>query len=137
MYSLIPDKKIEAASAVAKKGSDFWWIVAILSVVAGLVVFVIVSLSYHAPSTTYHDTRSQKAIAAQVGLQAKPWNDGKVHMWAVLSESNDDYTDVPENATCARADDVTYTLGSGSTTLYYYKLACNGVVGYVERDQVR
>lgn len=137
MYSLIPEKKIDGAPVAAKKGSDFWWIVGILSVVAGIVVFVIVSLSYHAPSTTYHDSRSAKAFAAQVRLSAKPWNDGKVHMWAVLSESNNEYTDVPENASCARADDVTYTLGSGSTTLYYYKLSCNGVVGYVERDQVR
>jgi hypothetical protein len=90
-----------------------------------------------AASTSAKSIAAQKAIAAQVTLRAESWNNGYVHVWANLSESSDAYTDVPESASCIRLDDATYKLGSGSTTIRYYKLACNGVIGYVEVDQVR
>lgn len=93
-------------------------------------------LSQAAP-TSAKSIAAQKAVAAQVMLRAEEWNDGMVHVWANLSESSDAYTDVPESASCTRLDDATYKIGSGSTTIRYYKLACNGVVGYVEVDQVR
>lgn len=114
-------------------------------VLLGVVLFSwIVTPKHSAPINPAVETSAaakvlaaQRAIDSQVHLQAKPWNNGYVHMWAILSESDNNYRDVPESASCTRMDDHTYKLGSGSTTLFYYKLACNGVVGYVERDQVR
>lgn len=80
---------------------------------------------------------AQQAIAAQVTLKAKSWNNGHVHLWTNLNESNASHVDMPENTSCQRLDDHIYKAGSGSATLRYYKLSCNGVVGYVETDQVR
>lgn len=69
-------------------------------------------------------------------LKASPWDNGYVHIWADISEG-DAHTDVPESASCVKADNRTYTLGSGITAIDYYKLTCDGVTGYVEIDQVR
>lgn len=80
---------------------------------------------------------AQIAIAAQVELKAKPWNNGYVHVWIDLNESSATFVDIPENTNCQRLDDAIYKIGSGSTTIRYYKLICNGTTGYVEIDQVR
>lgn len=83
------------------------------------------------------EIRTKKALAAQVALQAKEWNNGYVHVWSSLIESEATHIDVPESARCARLDDKTHRLIGPPPPIYYYRVACNGVVGYVERDQVR
>lgn len=113
---------------------------AIVWINIGSVIFFPDSTKQSAPIWSGNrsaEIRTKKALAAQVTLQAKEWNNGMVHVWSSLIESEATHVDVPESARCARLDDTVYKLGSGSTAIYYYKLACNGVVGYVERDQAR
>lgn len=74
----------------------------------------------------------------QVTLEAKPWNDGKVYAWHDLNEGPDTlHIDIADGTRCDRIDNEWYRLGSGVAAIYYYKLNCNGVIGYVERDQTR
>src|SRR3982751_2850592 len=84
----------------------------------------------------------QDADAASIGnslkLVAKPWNDGYVHLWSVIidgPEMNDQYKDIHEGTVCTKLDDESHVLGSGSTAIYYFKVNCNGAVGFVEVDQ--
>lgn len=81
---------------------------------------------------------SPTATTVRVSLRAKPWNEGKVHIWHdVRGDSNTTFTDVPESASCTKVNDHVYKIGDGGPPIYYYKLICNGVTGYVEIDQVR
>lgn len=151
MYTLIPDKEsiapVSPPKSTGKTAINIGCSALLVVMVLGALAISFAASPARNPANhvspaveTSAATKvlaAQRAIAGQVSLRAKPWNEGMVHVWAVLSESNDAHTDVPESASCTRMDDHTYELGSGSTTIYYYKLSCNGVVGYVERDQVR
>lgn len=76
--------------------------------------------------------------ADQVILQAKSWNNGMVHVWADLAEGpNARYTDVAGGTLCDKVDDRLHALGTGATAIYYHKLRCGDLVGYVEVDQAR
>lgn len=70
-------------------------------------------------------------------LKAKPWNEGKVHIWNNLKEDASTFpTDLSENTACKRLDNHVYELPP-DPPIRYYKVDCNGVIGYVETDQVR
>lgn len=118
MYTLQP---VVQPKKLQKRTS--WWIVPLVFVIAS-VFAVALRISW------------SPAENNQVALVAKEWNNGKVHVWKSLQEGSDQFVDVPASTICTRLDDNLYKLGSGDTTLYYYKLSCNGTVGYVETDQV-
>jgi hypothetical protein len=88
------------------------------------------------------DAPSQSADAASIGnslkMVAKPWNNGYVHLWAELTEGpNEQFKDIAEGTVCTKLDDESHVLGSGDTAIYYFKVNCNGAVGFVEVDQAR
>lgn len=75
-----------------------------------------------------------------VTLKAKSWNNGKVHVWADIVEIpgvEANFTDVREGTRCTRLDSKTHRLIGDPPPIYYYRVNCNGVTGYVEVDQVR
>lgn len=160
MYTLIPDKESIAPATTAsmskevlpsksagKKAINIGCSALLAVLVLAAVAFSFATSPARNPanqvspavetSAAVKVLAAQRAIAAQVNLRAKSWDDGVVHVWSDLNESSSTHIDVAENTACTRLDDHTYKMGSGSTAIYYYKLACNGVVGYVERDQVR
>lgn len=74
-----------------------------------------------------------------VYLQAKPHNNGVVHIWEDLGKDglNAPYKDFPDGTACQRVDRKIYKLEGGIATISYYKVNCEGVIGYVEVEQVR
>jgi hypothetical protein len=75
-----------------------------------------------------------------VTLKAKPWNNGYVHVWHTIVEAPGvptPFTDVRDGTRCTRLDQQTHRLIGPPPPIYYYHVDCNGVVGYVEVDQVR
>lgn len=77
------------------------------------------------------------SLGSQVILKAKPWNDGNVHIWHTLVEAEATFTDVREGTRCQRLDNLTHKLIGPPPPIFYYHVACDGVRGYVEVDQVR
>ncbi len=74
----------------------------------------------------------------QVVLKAYAWDNGSVYLWETMDDGpHVPYTTIPDGIHCTKVDDVSYKLsGSGETAIYYYKLNCNGKVGYVSQNQV-
>lgn len=70
-----------------------------------------------------------------VTLKAKPWNNGMVHVWVFVAEGDVPRKDLPAGTRC-RKDSGVHLLGSGATAISFYKVNCNGVIGFVEVDQV-
>lgn len=70
-------------------------------------------------------------------LQAKEWNNGKVHIWHTLDETTTTFTDVADGTRCTKLDDKTHRLIGPPPPIFYYHVNCNGVIGYVEVDQLR
>lgn len=140
MYTLAP------AQVASRKRNYFGYVVFALLLALGIAAISYATSPARNPvnhvspavetSAAVKVLAAQRAIAAQVNLRAKEWNNGYVHLWTDINEASAAHIDVPESASCIRMDDHTYKVGSGSTALFYYKLICNGVVGYVERDQV-
>lgn len=90
------------------------------------------------------DAPSKSDDGASIGnslkLVAKPWNNGYVHLWNVIIDSpamNDQYKDIPEGTVCTKLDNESHALGSGDLAIYYFKVNCNGAIGFVEVDQAR
>lgn len=76
----------------------------------------------------------------QVVVAAYEWNNGKVQLWNAVngvSGSPTAYREIADGTVCTRLDDAWYKYGDGDTAIYYYKLNCDGKIGYVERDQIR
>lgn len=72
-----------------------------------------------------------------VTLDAKSWNEGKVHIWNSLHESSATFIDLPDGTLCEQVDGKTHRLIGPPPPIYYYHVDCDGVIGYVEVDQVR
>lgn len=101
-----------------------------------LVVFVTLTALY----VTYHLKADGPLPAGvqQVTLKAKAWNNGKVHLWHdVRGDSDTTFVDIADGTSCSKVDDKTHKIGDDGPPIYYYKLNCNGKVGYVEIDQTR
>lgn len=152
MYTLIPEKESISPPSPPKSAGKTAINAAFSALLVGIVLAVVAFNFATSPARNPANQVSpavetsaaqkvivaQQSIAAQVRLRAKPWNDGKVHMWQDLrDDSSTTFIDVPENASCARVDNKKYNILDGGPPIYYYKLSCNGVVGYVEIDQVR
>lgn len=76
----------------------------------------------------------------QVVLEAKPWNNGYVHVWHTIVETpgvQTPFTDVREGTHCTRLDNEIHALIGEPPLIYYYHVDCGGVQGYVELDQAR
>lgn len=70
-------------------------------------------------------------------LKAKSWNSGQVHIWNNLRDDESTRpTDLPSGTKCDRLDSTTYR-SPLNPPIYYYRVNCDGVTGYVEIDQVR
>lgn len=116
------------------------FVVNMLAVFGAISLFALLSLSIYlylmfAPQTSHAFTPSSSNT---VELVAKPWNHGKVHLWHDLTDGPDaSYTDIAEGTKCTQLGAAKVAFGTGSDKLYYYKLHCNGKVGYVAVDQVR
>jgi hypothetical protein len=109
--------------------------VAIVSLVV-IVTLGVVKNTMDAPSKSDDGA----SIGNSLKLVAKPWNNGYVHLWAELIEGpgvDAQYKDIPEGTVCTKLDDESHVLGSGDTAIYYFKVNCNGTVGFVEVDQAR
>lgn len=76
-------------------------------------------------------------LARQVTLRAQSWNNGVVHLWQNIIESEATYTDLPDGTRCRRLDSQMHPLVGSPPLIYYYRVNCNGSIGYVEVDQVR
>lgn len=108
-----------------KQAPNFWLYVALFFVLA--VLYGIAS----PPVTLSTPPREQ------VTLKAHSWNNGSVHVWSNLNEdATTMHVDVPDGAECKRLDNEWYK-SRYAPAIYYYRVNCNGVIGYVERDQVR
>jgi hypothetical protein len=72
----------------------------------------------------------------QVRLRAIAGN-STVQMFDRLSDDPDvKVTTFPNGRGCTKVSDL-LKYGNGPTTMYFYKLNCNGTVGYVNADWVR
>lgn len=152
MYSLIPDKELTATApppkSAGKRAINIGCSALLVVMLLGIVAFSYATSPARNPanhvspavetSAAQKVLVAQQSIASQVRLTAKEWNDGKVHMWQDLrGDSETTFIDVPESASCARMDDKTYNILDGGPPIHYYRLTCNGVIGYVEIDQIR
>lgn len=79
-------------------------------------------------------------LTNEVILESKPWNNGYVHVWKTIIEERGVealYTDIRDGARCQKLDNEEHPLVGDGPPIYYYHVDCNGVVGYVEVEQVR
>lgn len=155
-YKLIqaaPDKKATGMEQKTRfrltHNQQMWFAIAVVIVAVGYMYVAFPStLKSTGSSPANNDpvyVARRQAVAKNaarvdsVHLAAKSWNEGKVHMWHGLGGYGSDstFTDVSESASCRRLDNKTYQIQDGGPPIYYYKLACNGSVGYVEVDQIR
>jgi hypothetical protein len=72
-----------------------------------------------------------------VTLHAIERNHGLIQFWSSTeSGPSARYVTIPEDTSCKKVDDQQYSLVIGDQTLVYYKLICNGLVGYVDSAQI-
>lgn len=112
------------------------FVLIILLVIVGVRAISAVGRSPSNPKTFPTSTPEIEIPSNGVLLRAKPWNDGQVHLWSQVAEGDVPYVDIPENTICDRLDDKTHKLGDGTTAIYFYKVNCQGHVGYVAVEQV-
>jgi hypothetical protein len=73
---------------------------------------------------------------AQVYLSASPYNDS-IDMFPVLGPSADGrYYNFPDRTRCTMITDLDYYRIDSGPPVAFYKLDCNGKVGYVHADRV-
>lgn len=110
----------------------------ILTVASASFIFVaLIFVTYTTYPTMMAFGPSKTIGANQVILKAKSWNDGKVHVWQSIVESEATFINVPDGTRCERLDNQTHKLIGPPPPIFYYHVDCGGVIGYVEVDQVR
>lgn len=93
-------------------------------------------LCFAAIVVSYLPDEGRPPSGNEVILVAKPWNNGAVHLWHSIVEAEATFTDLPDGTRCERLDNHMHKLVGPPPAIYYYRVNCGGIAGYVEVDQV-